>query len=741
LEITGSRRLKRFVAAATTLLAATAGAWSTAVTAHAAGSGTGQQLAFPAYIYPSGTGLTDWQDIAAGGSSVGFAIANVANGPSGAVDSNWTTAIDDAHNGGVRVLGYVDTGYLGTADNRLTRLGDGSISAWLDQAEADVNQWYNLYGSAMGGIFFDDALNTCGTSDAYSNAYAELSQYVKVNHPGALTVINPGIDVPSCYANSADVILRFENSYTSYQSFTPNSWESGYDPKKFMDVIYGTTSSELSSAVSLSKTNGAGYVYFTDAGLPNPYDVLPSYWSTELSSLPVTSTGTPSTPATPTASSTSGTGTTLSWTSDTSVVGYDVYQNGTYLGEATVGSGTSSYTVSGLTPSTTYTFTVKARDAANDVSAASSGLSVTTSAAATTAPTVPTGLAASTTLANSTKLSWTASTSSDSTVAYYNIYQGGTLILTVPATYTSAHFDGLYPSTTYSFTVAAIDATGGSSGQTSAVSVTTLTPSAAITSPSSTLTSTYATYTASFNYEYAFNDVCIDSDDSSTTGYQVTSSDSTTVGCDYLIESGVLYKYAGSGTDWTWTSTGDAPTKTVSIANGGFLYSYQISSSWLGTFGSTERVVFMGSGYSPTNNPSYSALVTVTEGASAVTAAGANFNSSTAGFSGVFTGSYTDDIVLIDTDNSTSTGYETSSIGADYLIDNDVLYKYAGSGTDWTWTALSADSPSETTTGSTVSWSIDTSWLSGIASTWKVVYAGSTSGVSTFSNVLTINES
>jgi len=743
-QTTKPPRRTRVLAAAIALLTAALGVWASAAPAQAAGSGTGQRLAFPAYIYPSGTGLTDWQDIAAGGSSVGFAIANVANGPSGAVDSNWTTAIGDAHSAGVKVLGYVDTGYFGTADSRLTRLGDGSISAWLDQAEADVNQWYNLYGSSMGGIFFDDALNTCGTDNEYADLYAELSQYVKVNHPGALTVINPGIDVPSCYANSADVILRFEGSYSSYTSFTPESWESSYDPHKFMDVVYSTTSSELSTAVSLSKTDGAGYVFFTDDGLANPYDTLPSYWSTELSSLPVTSTGTPSTSATPTASSTTGTGTTLSWTSSSSIVGYDVYENGNYLGESTYTSGTSTYTVSGLTPSTTYTFTVKARDAANDVSAASSGVSVTTSAAASTAPTKPTGLAASTTLANSTELSWTASTSSDSTVAYYDVYQGGTLILTVPASDTSVHFDGLYPDTTYAFTVAAIDATGGSSGQTSAVSVTTLNPSAAISSPASTLTSTTATYTATFNYEYSFNDVCIDTDASSSTGYQVTSSDSTTVGCDYLIESDVLYKYSGSGTDWTWTSTGDTATKTVSISNGGFLYSYQLSSSWLGSFASTEHVVFIGSGYSPTNNPAYSALVTVTESAAAVEAAGASFNSSTAGFSAVYSGTYSDYLVCLDTDDSTSTGYQesggTTTIGCDYLIDNDTLYKYAGSGTDYTWTALSG-SPSETVSGSTYSWTIDTSWLTGIASTWRLVFAGASGSTATFSNTLTINES
>ena len=739
----------RVLATATALLAAAVGVWAAAAPAQASGPDTGQQLAVPAYIYPSGSGLTDWQDIAAGGSSVGFAIANVANGPSGAVDSNWTTAIGDAHSAGVKVLGYVDTGYFGTADGRLTRLGEGSVSAWLDQAEADVNQWYKLYGSAVGGIFFDDALSTCGTGNEYANLYAELSQYVKANHPGALTVINPGTDVPSCYANSADVILRFEGSYSSYQSFTPESWESGYDAHKFMDIVYSTPSADLSTAVGVSKTDGAGYVDFTDAGEPNPYDVLPSYWSSELADLPVTSTGTPITPATPTTSGVTGTGATLSWTTGSSVTGYDVYANGTYLGEATAGSGSSSYTASGLTPSTTYTFTVKARDAANDVSAASSGVSVTTSAAAATAPTVPAGLASSTVLANSTELSWTASTSSDSTVAYYDVYQGGTLILTVPASDTSVHFDGLAPGTSYTFTVAAIDATGGSSAQSGGVSVTTLTPSAAITGPASTLTSSAATYTATFNYEYSFNDTCIDSDDSSSTGYQVTSSDGTAVGCDYLIESDTLYKYSGSGTDWTWASTDETPTQTVSISNGGFLYSWQVDSSWLGSFGSTERVVFLGSGFSPTNNPAYSALVTVTEGTGTntgpVQAAATSFNASTADFSATYTSTYGDYLVCIDSDDNAATGYAesggTSAIGCDYLIDNDTLYKYAGSGTDWTWTALSGDSPNETVSGSTYSWSIDTAWLSGIASTWKLVYAGATGATAAFSNTLTINES
>lgn len=69
----------------------------------------------------------------------------------------------------------------------------------------------------------------------------------------------------------------------------------------------------------------------------------------------------------------------LAWNASTDnvgVTGYLVYQGGTQVASVT---GTSA-TVSGLAASTGYTFTVKARDAANNVSAASNAVTVTTSA-------------------------------------------------------------------------------------------------------------------------------------------------------------------------------------------------------------------------------------------------------------------------------------------------------------------------------------------------------------------------
>ncbi|MFI6946493.1 glycoside hydrolase family 6 protein [Streptomyces sp. NPDC050422] len=69
----------------------------------------------------------------------------------------------------------------------------------------------------------------------------------------------------------------------------------------------------------------------------------------------------------------------LSWTAstdDTGVTGYDVFRGGVKVGSST----TTSYTDSGLAASTAYSYTVKAKDAAGNVSAASAALSATTSA-------------------------------------------------------------------------------------------------------------------------------------------------------------------------------------------------------------------------------------------------------------------------------------------------------------------------------------------------------------------------
>ncbi|HAN18451.1 MAG TPA: peptidase S8, partial [Bacteroidales bacterium] len=81
----------------------------------------------------------------------------------------------------------------------------------------------------------------------------------------------------------------------------------------------------------------------------------------------VPDTQAPTVPTGLTASSVTQTTAVISWTASTDnvgVTGYEVYRNGTLLSTVT----TNSYNATGLTAATTYSFTVKAKDAAGNIS-------------------------------------------------------------------------------------------------------------------------------------------------------------------------------------------------------------------------------------------------------------------------------------------------------------------------------------------------------------------------------------
>jgi len=160
----------------------------------------------------------------------------------------------------------------------------------------------------------------------------------------------------------------------------------------------------------------------------------------------------------------------LTWDASTDNVGvdhYTVFRDGNSIGT----TANTSYSVTGLSESTTYTFTVKAEDAAGNVSEASNAIDVTTdSSEDTEAPTAPTNLASSNITETSVDLTWDASTDNVG-VDHYTVFQDGSSIGTTANT--SYSVTGLSASTTYTFTVKAEDAAGNVSAASNAIDVTT----------------------------------------------------------------------------------------------------------------------------------------------------------------------------------------------------------------------------------------------------------------------------
>ena len=169
---------------------------------------------------------------------------------------------------------------------------------------------------------------------------------------------------------------------------------------------------------------------------------------------------------------------TLSWSAssdDVGVTGYEVFVDGGATASATT-AGATTVTVAGLAANTTYTFTVKARDAAGNRSAPSAAHSTTTSGPPpvdTEAPSAPTEPRSTSVGSTSVSLAWNASTDNVGVTGYEVFVNGGATASATTTGATSATVSGLAANTTYAFTVRARDAAGNRSAPSAAVSVTT----------------------------------------------------------------------------------------------------------------------------------------------------------------------------------------------------------------------------------------------------------------------------
>ena len=225
---------------------------------------------------------------------------------------------------------------------------------------------YNVTGlnAATAYQFYVQAKDAAGNTSANSNT---------------INVTTPDTQAPTSPANLAASSVTQTTLTLTWTASSDNVGVSGYDV--YRNGIKLNTALLTSTSYNVTGlTASTAYQFYVQAK-----DAASN--STNSGTLNVTTSAppdleAPSAPSGLASSNLTSTSVTLTWTGSTDnvgVSGYDVYRNGIKINTSAVT--TTTYNVSGLTPSTVYSFYVKAFDAAGNLSANSNTINLTTPAA------------------------------------------------------------------------------------------------------------------------------------------------------------------------------------------------------------------------------------------------------------------------------------------------------------------------------------------------------------------------
>jgi chitodextrinase len=365
----------------------------------------------------------------------------------------WTAATDN-----VAVTGYLVERCLGAGCSTFAQVGTTATTA------------------------FSDSGLTSGTSYSYrvqaTDAAGNLGPYSNV-----ATATTPTLDTqpPAAPSNLTATAAGSTGMTLGWTAATDNVAVTGYLVERCLGAgcstfaQVGTTATTAFSDSGL--TSGTSYSYRVRAndaaGNLSPYS--------NVASVSTPDTQAPTAPSNLTAVAAGGTGMTLGWTAATDNVAVTGYLVERCLGAgcstfAQVGTtATTAFSDSGLTSGTSYSYRVRANDAAGNLSTFSNVASASTPD--TQAPTAPSNLTAVAAGGSQVNLSWTAATDNIGVTGYrVERCQGaactGFVQIATPAG-TSYSDPGLTGNTSYSYQVRAVDAAGNLSGYSNTASVTT----------------------------------------------------------------------------------------------------------------------------------------------------------------------------------------------------------------------------------------------------------------------------
>ena len=215
----------------------------------------------PLYTYPTDASWTAIATAKRAHPSVPvIAVVNPDSGPSTARDASYASGITNLESAGIKVIGYVATGYT---------------SRGIAAVETDIDRWKSFYPNIQ-GIFFDEQSNVTGQESFYRT----VSQYAKAQGM-TFTVGNPGTDTGPSYVGAVDVGLIYE-SFGLPGTSALTGWHASFPKSNFGIIPYGAA---LDHAYVKAAKALVGYIYITNDDLPNPWDSLPANFSDLLADL------------------------------------------------------------------------------------------------------------------------------------------------------------------------------------------------------------------------------------------------------------------------------------------------------------------------------------------------------------------------------------------------------------------------------------------------------------------------
>ncbi|OAB46182.1 lytic polysaccharide monooxygenase [Paenibacillus glacialis] len=302
------------------------------------------------------------------------------------------------------------------------------------------------------------------------------TRWSKINLSPGPTTFNWNIKVP--HATSS------WKYYITKQDWDPNAplSRASFDLTPFCNVSYsGTPGNTYSDTCNVPDRTGYQVILavWTISDTANAfYNVIDVNFPGNLDTVA------PTVPTNVTASNIATTSATITWNAATDNVGvtdYRIFNGSTQIAST---NGALSYNLTGLTSNTTYNITVKAVDAAGNVSAGSNSAAFTTLTVIgpdIDPPSAPTSLhVMGSTTSTTVPLMWNAS-SDNVAVTGYQVFSSNTLVTNVSVSTLEYVVSNLSANTAYTFTVKAVDAAGNISAASNTLNVTT--PAAPTTYP------------------------------------------------------------------------------------------------------------------------------------------------------------------------------------------------------------------------------------------------------------------